>query len=62
MDEIIIKVSLDQDNEGYSFRIYAGDEAYIACEEADGGLCTSTMENALDMAVEQAKELLARRE
>jgi hypothetical protein len=60
MNEIIIRVSLDEVIEGYSFYIYDGDGAYIACEEADGGLCTSTMENALDMAVEHAKELLAR--
>jgi hypothetical protein len=60
MDEIIIKVSLDSDGD-YSFYIYPGDDAYIECDSADGGVCTSTMENALDMAVEQAKELLSRK-
>jgi len=40
MDEIIIKVSASDD--GYHFYIYAGDDAYMECEEADGGLCTST--------------------
>ncbi len=59
MDEIIIKVSASDD--GYHFYIYAGDDAYMECEEADGGLCTSTMANALDMAVEQAKDLLLRK-
>jgi hypothetical protein len=60
MDEIIIKVSLDSDNEGWSYYIYDGDDAYMACREADGGFCTTTVQNALDMAVEQAKELIRR--
>lgn len=61
MDEIIIKVSLDQDNGGYSFSVYDGHDGYMECEEYDGGLCTSTMQNALDMAVDAAKEMLRRK-
>lgn len=59
MDEIVIKVSASDD--GYHFYVYDGHDGYIECDEADGGLCTTTMENAIDMAAEQAKDLLRRR-
>lgn len=58
MTDIIIKVS--ESDEGFVFDIYAGEESFRAENPADGGLCTSTAENALDMAVDQAKELLRR--
>jgi hypothetical protein len=61
MDEIVITVALDEDNGGYSFHVYDGCGAYERQEDADGGLCTSTMANAVDMAAEQAKDLLLRR-
>lgn len=58
MDEIIIKVWASEG--GYMYSIYDGDDAYMECEDVDGGLCTTTMENALGMAVEQAKALAGR--
>ena len=61
MDEIVIKVSVDEGNGGYSFYVYDGHDAYMECDESDGGLCTSTMQNALDMAVDAAKEMLCRK-
>lgn len=59
MEEIIIKAW--ESDEGVMFSIYEGDDKYMECEESDGGLCTTTMGNALDMAVEQAKELIQQR-
>jgi hypothetical protein len=56
MDEIIIKLSASDD--GYHYYIYAGDDAYMECDESDGGICTSTMGNALEMAFEDTKRLL----
>lgn len=49
----------DQDEGGYMFDIWC-------CEDAeeneggsdDGGMCTGSYEDAIDMACEQAKELL----
>lgn len=55
MDEIIIRVSREEDNGGYGFYVYEGEAAYFECDCADGGLCTTSMENALEMAVEAAK-------
>ena len=59
MDEIIIKLSASDD--GYHYHIYAGDDAYLECEESDGGVCTTTMENALEMAFDDVKRLLRAR-
>lgn len=52
-------MNYDPDNGGYSFYVYDGHDAYMECEDSDGGLCTSTMQNALDMAFDAAKEVLS---
>lgn len=57
MDEIIIKVYFEGHNDGWAYYVYEGDSAYMACTEAVGGVCDGTIENALDMAVDEAKEL-----
>lgn len=49
MDEIVIKVTFDPDNGGYSYYVYDGHDSYMECEELDGGVCTTTLE-ALNMA------------
>ena len=61
MNEFIIKVSCDADNGGWSFSFYEGDEEYMDCNSSGGGVCTSTLENALEMAFEEAKEYLRTR-
>lgn len=58
MKEIIIRVSLG--DEGYYFDICDSEEGFEMRETLDGGLCTSTLANSLDMAAEQAKELVQR--
>lgn len=57
-DEIIIKVTKASDEDGYFYDIYASDDKYQADESEDGGFCTTTIENALEMANEQAKAFL----
>lgn len=59
MDEIVIKVTFDPDNGGYSYYVYDGHDSYMECEELDGGVCTTTLE-ALNMAVDAAREMLSR--
>lgn len=59
INELVIRI-FESDNEpGYFYDIY--DTADITDDDAesvDGGFCTSTIENALDMAIEQAKKLI----
>ncbi|HVR57225.1 MAG TPA: hypothetical protein VMT72_10400 [Pseudolabrys sp.] len=49
-----------QDGEGdFQYNIYKGSPEEAADSDSiDGGACTTTMENALDMAVDQAKKLV----
>jgi len=53
MDEITIKVWKSE--EGFMYGIYDGDGD--EAEEIDGGLCTTSMSNAIGMACEQAEAL-----
>lgn len=43
---------------GYEYSIYASDDWDADAEPVDGGLCTSTLQAALGMAVEQARALM----
>ena len=48
----------DQDEGGYMFNIWLDDSADEDSDGDDGGLCTGNYKNAIDMACEQAKDLL----
>lgn len=70
MEEIIIKIhkttalsAVDDNNEeGYMYDIYENESALKADKALDGGFCTTTMVNVLDMAQEQAQSLIMARE
>lgn len=55
-----ITIHVFQDGEGdFQYNIYKGSPEEAADSDSiDGGACTTTMENALDMAVDQAKKLV----
>lgn len=55
MEELTIKIHKGE--EGWYFDIYDVEETEEV-DSLDGGLCTGTLEDALGMAYEQAKELL----
>ena len=59
--EITITISYSEMNNGYMYEIYKGipdDIEEILENNLDGGLCTTTMKNAIDMACSQAKDLI----
>jgi hypothetical protein len=59
INELIIRISEGTDEPGYFYDIYdTADVTDDDVDSVDGGFCTSTIENALDMAVEQAKEII----
>lgn len=58
MDTITIDIFLNSEGE-YQYDIYESPEALENGDDPiDGGICTSDMENALEMAFDQAKEVL----
>lgn len=63
MDAITIRI-YQAEAGGYMYDIYKGDaieEAYtesLAPDSDDGGMCTTTMQNALGMAVQQATAII----
>lgn len=60
MDTITIDIFLNSEGE-YQYDIYENPEALENGEDAlDGGICTSDINNALEMAFDQAKEILKR--
>lgn len=59
MDEIIIRLS-HEEGEGVHYYIYPGHDAYMECDSEDGGI-SSTIEDALDMAIEDTKAILKRK-
>jgi hypothetical protein len=66
MDEITIHIFAASDG-GYLYDIYtcSPKRCYAGggdVESADGGLCTTTMQSALDMAASQALHLIERAE
>lgn len=56
MDKIII--TIEKADDGYQYDIFLNDEDFEDCNPQDGGLCTTTMSNALGMATKQAKEII----
>ena len=57
MKSIIIEI-FEASEGGYMYDIYINKEMEIEGYSEDGGLCTSTIENALEMATSQASELI----
>ncbi len=60
MENLIIVIRKATDEEGYFYDIYDCDVEDVndGRDSLDGGLCTTTIENALEMAAEQAKEII----
>lgn len=62
MENLIITVFKSEQEEGFYYDIYGdNDTDAISTGEAnvlDGGHCTTTIENALDMAYKQAQTIL----
>ena len=59
INELIIRISEGSDEPGFFYDIY--DTVDVTDDDAtpmDGGFCTTTIENALDMAYETAKTIL----
>lgn len=60
MDTITITFEADSNGEGFHYNIYTCNAEGIidGADSIDGGQCTTTLRNALEMAFEQAKEVL----
>lgn len=56
INELVIQIFESSNEPGYFYDIF--DNLEPEAESLDGGICTSTIENALDMAVEQAKQII----
>ena len=56
MNEIYISIQ-EASEGGFFYDIYA-EEPHCDLEPIDGGVCTSTLANAIEMACEQAKKLI----
>lgn len=53
MDTLIIKIETASEG-GYMYDIYESEQGFMDGISIDGGLCTTTMANALGMAKAQA--------
>ena len=53
-----MKIKIWKTEEGYMFDIWLDEESEEVFECDDGGVCTGTYEDAIEMASEQAKDLL----
>lgn len=66
MNELTIKI-VPYSEGGYYYDIYTHEHGSLNCAEIeecdseDGGLCTSTLRNALVMATQQAQDLIKRK-
>jgi hypothetical protein len=59
INELIIRIFEGTDEPGYFYDIYdTVDMTDDDAQSIDGGFCTTTIENALDMAVSQAKNII----
>ncbi len=60
METLTIDIYLNSDGD-FNYEIYKCPEDLEEGKDSiDGGTCTTTIENALEMAYEQAKEILAK--
>lgn len=55
MHTLVIKIE-EASDEGYMYDIYDSED--MDGDSLDGGQCTTTLENALEMAYEQARVLI----
>lgn len=55
---LVIEIWASDNDEGYMYEIYSDRLAQENCESLDGGLCTGDLEDALEMAYEQAGALI----
>lgn len=61
IEDMTIVISTNSDGEyQYDIHIATPEEVVENQDAEDGGVCTSTFTNAIDMACDQAKELVAR--
>jgi len=60
MEAITIRIYASDSEGGYMYDIYNEDQVFTDADSVDGGLCTTTMLNALGMAVSQAEDLIKR--
>ncbi len=61
MEEIAITISYSDSNGGYMYDIYKNAQAIEDNDDSiDGGLCTGSMLDAIDMAAGQAKQIIAK--
>lgn len=59
INELVIRISGSSNEPGYFYDIYdTTDITDIDAQSIDGGFCTTTIGNALDMAYEQAKNII----
>ena len=62
MENITITINRASDEDGYLYDIYLAtpEEIESGADSEDGGMCTSTIAEALDMARDQAQLLINR--
>lgn len=60
MQELAIKIFESSNGDGYYYDIFDIVDPSMGDESIDGGFCTTTMENALGMATQQALEIIKR--
>jgi len=53
---MIIRIEESSNEEGYVYDLYKDDEAFEENNSFDGGLCTGSFDDALEMATSQAME------
>ena len=58
MEEIIIKISKAEDEQGYFYDIYKNEEDLENANCIDGGLCTTTFLNTLNMVTNMVKTII----
>lgn len=58
MNELTIQIYKSVDEPGYFFDIFSGIDQTDNLRELDGGFCTTSLKNAIDMACDQAKLLI----
>ena len=58
MNEIIISITESSDKEGYIYDIYPSKDDYINSNSLDGGMCTGTIVDAIEMASLQAQDII----
>ena len=58
MQDLIIHIHKATEERGYFYDIYESEDDFDNGKSADGGLCSTTIKNTLDMANAQALDLV----